>query len=181
MTDTAQGLKQILDAAPTGTVTYALMDGALDSTIVPTIEHSGCPAACLYGEAWQAPLRDVAPFVVELAPQAKFSSELLGWDWYANWGVFVQAPARLDAVATAMQALSVAEMPDGQEVFFRFYDPRVLRPFLAAAPSCDLSAVFAQVQRIVAPMVDDGLKGEGAVVYTWQHGALAAQKIRFTD
>lgn len=179
MTDTAQALAKILSAAPTGTQTYALMDCALDSTIYPTIQTSGCPATCLYGEIWQSGLSDIAPYLVTLTPSAKFSSELLTWDWYANWGYFVQSTASLDACAKAFTAVTTAALPDGSNAFFRFQDPRVIRTFLKTATADDLGAVFGKATRLVVPMADDGTSYEGAIVYTLANGALQQTETRF--
>lgn len=181
MTDTSQALKSILAGAPQGAKTYALMDCALDSTIYPTIQGSGCPMKCLYAEAWQSGLADIAPYLVELAPNAPFYTTLLSWDWYANWGCFVQSNADLDRLVSHLQTLTTAQVPGGQHAFFRFYDPRVLRPFLAVAAPDDLKAVFDGVARFVVPMLDDGLKGEGAIVYALDNGALKPVETRFDD
>lgn len=179
MTETSQALDTILKNAPSGTKTYALMDCALDSTVHPAIQDSGCPNTCLYAESWQAGLANIAPHLLELTPRAKFSTTLLSWDWYGNWGVFVQSSADLATLASQFKAITMAKLPDGKEAFFRFFDPRVLRPFLANASSNDLNAVFDKATRYVVPMVDDGLMGEGAIVYTLDNGALAQTETRF--
>lgn len=179
MTDTAQALAKILSAAPTGAKTYALMDCALDSTIYPTIHSCGCPAECLYTQSWQSGLSDIAPYLVELMPNAKFSNELLTWDWYANWGYFVQSAANLDDCAKAFTAVTTAILPDGSNAFFRFQDPRVVRTFLKTATTDDLGAVFGKATRLVVPMADDGTSCEGAIVYTLTNGALQQTETRF--
>ena len=180
MSDTAQGLKKILDGAPSGTKTYALMDCALQShTTYPAVQNSDCPSRCLYGESWQAGLVDVAPYLIELDPTAKFSNELLTWDWYGNWGYFVQSAASLDDCAQAFMPLTTATLPDRSEAFFRFQDPRVLRDFLQTASADNLKALFAKASRLVVPMADDGTSNEGAIVYTLEKGALHKTETRF--
>lgn len=179
MTETSQALKTILDAAPQGTKTYALMDYALQSTIRPTIQASGCASKCLYTQSWQTGLADVAPHLVELDPKAKFSAELLTWDWYANWGYFVQSAASLDECAQAFTAVTTAQLPNDVEAFFRFQDPRVLRVFFETASTEDLVAVFGKATRLIVPMADDGVSSEGAIVYTLKNGALKQSASRF--
>lgn len=180
MTETKQSLTQVLEAAPSGEKTFALMDCALDSIIYPTIKDSGCPIKCLYGEAWQSGLADIAPYLVELDPKAAFSSELLTWDWNGNWGCFVQSNASLDDLSVSLQALTTAQTPDGKEVFFRFQDPRVIRPFLANASPDNIKTLFAKAARIVAPTSDDNALGVGAIVYTQENGALKQTEIPIT-
>jgi len=180
MTETSQALKTLLDAAPTGSKTYALMDCALESTtIYPTIQSSGCPSRCLFTQSWQVDLADVAPYLVELDPKTQFSAELLTWDWYANWGCFVQSTASLDDCAQAFTAVTTAQLPDGTEAFFRFQDPRVLRVFFETASKDDLAAVFGKAMRLVVPMEDDGHSTEGAIVYTLENGTLKQSASRF--
>ncbi|MCR4376470.1 MAG: DUF4123 domain-containing protein [Rhodospirillales bacterium] len=180
MTDTAQALAKILSAAPTGAKTYALMDCALDSTLYPTIQASDCSAKCLYTQSWQSGLSDISPYLVELTPGAKFSSELLTWDWYANWGYFAQSAASLDDCAQAFAAVTSVKLPDGTNAFFRFQDPRVIRTFLQTASADDLQTVFGKATRLVVPMADDGTSSEGAIVYTLANGALQQSETRFT-
>lgn len=179
MTETPQALKTLLDAAPKGANTYALMDCALDSTICPTLHASGCAMKCLYTQSWQTPLGDVAPYLVELDPKANFSTTLLTWDWYANWGYFVQSAASLDDCAQAFMAVTTAQLPNHVEAFFRFQDPRVLRVFFETASADDVKAVFGKATRLVVPMADDGVSREGAIVYTLESGKLHQVATRF--
>jgi len=179
MTETSQALKSILDQAPKGSKTYALMDYALDSTIYPTVTASGCPAQNLYAETWQAGLNDIAPHLVELDPKSPFSSELLGWDWYGNWGYFVQSSASLSDVATPFQDMAVAILPDGQETFFRFVDPRVIRVFLPKLTTQSLKPIFNTANRLVVPTPDIHGETEGAIVYTLKNGTLTQSVTRF--
>jgi hypothetical protein len=157
------------------------MDCALDSTIFSTISASGCPLENLYTLAWQSGLSDIAPHLVELVPQAAFSQELLSWDWYGNWGYFVQAQAPLKELAASLSALTIVSSPDAKDAFFRFFDPRVLRPFLDASSEQDLRLVFAKASRFVVPMLDDGLRGEGAIVYAMNNDVLTKVGHRFTQ
>lgn len=179
MSDTAEALKTLLDAGPKGTKTYALMDCALDSTIYPTIQASGCPNQKLYGESWQSGLADIAPHVVELTSSAKFSTELLTWDWYGNWGYFVQSTTSLSDLAQSFADLTTAKLSSGEEVFFRFFDPRVIRVFLAQASKNDLQSVFAKAERLVVPSAEVQGEGEAAIAYTLKNGSLAQSETKF--
>lgn len=181
MSVTSEALQKILNAAPTGTKTYALMDAALDSTIYHTIKTNGSTYANLYTLSWQQPLEDIAPYAVELAPQSTFYQELLTWDWYANWGYFIQSPASLEQLSASFAPLTIAQLQNGTQGFFRFYDPRVIRPFLESASSTQLNIFFAKASRLVVPMLDDGLQGEGAIIYTVTNGALNQTENRFTE
>ncbi len=180
MTATSEALKTILGQAPKDSKTYALMDCALDSTIYPTIQASGCPVACLYADDWQKNFGDIAPHLVELTPSAKFSTELLGWDWYGNWGYFVQSQETLDQLSAAFAPLATVKMPDGATSFFRYFDPRVIRVFLAQADSAGLTAIFGQDHRLVVPTKEVPKEPEGAIIYTLANGKLVQSETQFT-
>jgi hypothetical protein len=181
MSTTSEALKAILSDVPAGTKTYALMDCSLDSTLYPAIIKSGCPLIGLYREPWQKKLGEIAPHLVELETGSPFYRELVSWDWYGNWGYFVQSGASLDDLGAALAPLTLATAPNGQQVFFRFFDPRVLRPFLSAATKTDIELLFTTATRFVVPMLDDGLQGEGAINYTAQDGALQRVERRFGE
>ena len=93
---------------------------------------TGC---CLYRGKLPADLAAAAPYLVRL----KHESELVRWLLSAglvgqHWGIFAVARANLKTMRRHFRSLLTVQLPDGKTVYFRFYDPRVLRTFL---PTCD--------------------------------------------
>ena len=53
--------------------------------------------------------------------------------WSKSWGVFLTSDKPLKDLRTHFRHFLTVKLPDGKQVYFRYYDPRVLRLFL---PTC---------------------------------------------
>ncbi len=74
------------------------------------------------------------------------------YNWLINdgkgdsWGIFIKTNLALDALAEQLQKLLIVTMQDdGRQVYFRFYDPRVLRTMLSTSDPVQLKEIFGQV------------------------------------
>jgi hypothetical protein len=94
------------------------------------VTTSGRPHACLYRGPLDPSLEAAAPWLVELAPDAAFTRLLLGQMWGKSWGVFVDAASPLDQVQRQLRGFLKVKDEKGRQLLFRWYDPRVLRPYL---------------------------------------------------
>ena len=61
------------------------------------------------------------------------------------WGIFAVSEADLETLWKRFQNLLTVESPEGEQLYFRYYDPRVLRPFL---PTC----IFDEINRFFGPV-----------------------------
>jgi len=61
-----------------------------------------------------------------------------------------------------LRLLTYAEMPDGEMVLFRFYDPRALRTFMPVASDEQKGGMFGDV---VDQFILENEAGDGIVVY----------------
>ncbi len=125
---------------------YALLDASRDPEIHPAVLATDRPWCCLYRGATARTLADAAPYLVELDPRARFTSWLLAKAWGRSWGVFVRSPADLAALRNHFRRLLMVRLPDDKVVYFRFYDPRVLRVYLPTCTPDELSFVFGPVE-----------------------------------
>jgi Domain of unknown function (DUF4123) len=86
----------------------------------------------------------VAPYLVYL------DSETLCWLckdlWTIPWGIFVMSKKQVDELFAHFVALLVRRLPDGKDWFFRYYDPRVLPPFLETCNTEELKAFYGPVR-----------------------------------
>lgn len=124
----AEAIRAHLQLAP-GESLYGVVDGAQDLELA-------YEAKCLYGqeivtlfEGGMAPaLADVAPYVVPVDPNTGY---LENWAsrWGKNAGVLLTTSAGRDELCRHLRAIFVVQDDKGQQYFFRFYDPRVLRVF----------------------------------------------------
>jgi hypothetical protein len=86
----------------------------------------------------------VTPYLVSL------DSEMLLWLqkhlWATPWGIFVMAKRPIDELFAHFVKLLVSRLPDGEDWFFRYYDPRVLARFLDTCNAQELKAFYGPVR-----------------------------------
>lgn len=113
---------------------FAAVDGARCPDLREGLMEMAPAHECLHPCAWDPCIDAVAPHLVELRPDEPFR----GWLFERCWGgercVWLTSPRGISEVGSHLRRLTVAEMPDGQMGYFRYYDPLVMRAFL---PSCD--------------------------------------------
>ncbi|MCY0986639.1 immunity protein Tsi6 family protein [Nannocystis sp. ILAH1] len=111
---------------------YAIIDAARSDRALQLVEESIDPYASLYdGEQGRA-FDDIAPYLVHLQPGSWLLERLVTEGWGDAWGIYVQSGAGFDKVRRHLrQFLKVEVEGEAKPMFFRFYDPRVLRTFAA--------------------------------------------------
>jgi hypothetical protein len=84
------------------------------------------------------------------------------YDWITtdgrgdSWGIFIKSELDLETLATQLQKLLIVSMQtDGRQVYFRFYDPRVLRGFLPTCQTTQLKEIFTGVENFYCEDEDD--------------------------
>jgi len=126
---------------------YAVLDGARDERIYSMICDSRAPWQSLY----DGPLPDVvaaaAPHLVQLARDDYFSSDLIAHGFGNCWGIFVECAAPFEEVRRHLRRFLRVRDPDGERLLFRFYDPRILRVFLATCTAEQLATFFGPAVR----------------------------------
>ena len=129
---------------------FAILDGARDDEIEPMIRSSTLPHACLYNEPLTDDLRSAAPHIIELKLDNEFTQQLIKLSWGQHWGIFLvtYSPATLDSVRQSFRKINIVQDPSGRAVFFRYYDPRVLRTYLPTCTPDEVKIVFGPVNEI---------------------------------
>lgn len=126
---------------------WAILD-ACDTPVVPARlgllppEKGGC--------LWSGEAREkywgVAPWL------AKVDVPLLDWIratlWDEPWGLFAEARATSDVLRKHFRRQLLAEAPDGKRMYFRFYDPRVLKTFLGTTTPAERAGLFGPVESL---------------------------------
>ena len=123
---------------------YAIVDAArVDEMPAMLFELEADPEyRSLFFETPQEELIDVAPFLVKLEEGSAFFSWLLEEQWGNSWGVFLTSEADFEDVFVHLKGLMKVEAPNDERLFFRFYDPRVLRVFLPTCNTEELKQMF---------------------------------------
>lgn len=138
---------------------FAVLDAGRDPRIFELVRHSNLLHESLFdGKEGQA-LAQVAPYVVELQRDAPLWRELLH-AWGQSWGVYFNTLGSLHEVRERIRTNLKMQAPNGSEVYFRFYDPRVLRGFLPVCTPQECAEFFGPVWRFVMEADDPGFAAE---------------------
>ena len=78
-------------------------------------------------------LADAAPYLVELPPDSSLTELLVREHWGQSFGSLLFSHADFKTLRRHLRKYLIVEGHDHKKMYFRFYDPRVLRSFL---PSC---------------------------------------------
>jgi pSer/pThr/pTyr-binding forkhead associated (FHA) protein len=124
---------------------YALLDAARDPKVLDGLRASKALFESLYEGARGEELAPWAPYLVFLPPQSRYLDQLVRESWGKSWGVFVISRGAFAEVRKHFRKFLLVKLPDGKEVYFRFYDPRVLRVFLATCNAEQMTAFFGPI------------------------------------
>ncbi len=150
----------ILDAARM----EALIDKAKDLT--PTFDS-------LYRGQSEETLATVAPYIFQVERGQEFEKWYFDNGWGDSWGVLVYSQEDMKSLHKHFRKFLMVKTEEGEELYFRFYDPRVLRIFL---PTCDkdqLKEFFGPVESYICEDEDPGF----GIVFSLQDGYLKQDRI----
>lgn len=142
----SQALAQRLFAVPETRV-YAILDGASVPQLPQTLARFDIEAECLFRGELEPDLAQVAPYLASVPFDAPFTDWLLQEGWGRHWGVFAVSAVDLRRLRMHLRTFLKVYGPDLKPLYFRYYDPRVLRTYLPTCNSQELRTVFGPVQR----------------------------------
>lgn len=138
---------------------FGVLDAARDEQVVPFLYGSGLQFQSLYEGLRGEELALVAPYLVSFPPDASAFPELVEQAWGESWGVFLRASASFRDLRRHLRRLLRVELDGGEQVLFRFYDPRVLRAYLPTCTGDEAAQFFGPV----ICFVTEGRRGESAL------------------
>jgi Domain of unknown function (DUF4123)/Inner membrane component of T3SS, cytoplasmic domain len=112
---------------------YAVLDASREPSVLKVILECKEQHQSLYEGPQGAQLAHFAPYLTRVPQKSALIDTLVHQAWSKSWGVFVTAETPLKELRTHFRHFLTVKLPDGQQVYFRYYDPRVLRLFL---PTC---------------------------------------------
>ena len=133
---------------------FALLDAAQDRRVLALLREQIHQFECLYEGKSAEDLANFAPYLTELAPGSKLLPELVRYGWANNWGVYVTSARPFAEVRKHFRRFLMVDTEDGKVLYFRFYDPRVLRAFLPRFTPEQTSDFFGPVEEYLAPGED---------------------------
>lgn len=133
---------------------FAVLDAARESRVLKLLRKSKQPYESLYEGPEGRDLAEVAPYLVSLADGPELLEQLVQVGWGRSWGIFLTSRLPFKETRRHLRKfLKVLDETSGQQLYFRYYDPRVLRTFL---PTCEAG----QRAEFIGPLEGFFLEGE---------------------
>lgn len=164
--DTLQAGKTFFDvhvlqnAAPLKTLqsqalpVFGVLDAARDRWIRPALAASGEQYQSLYEGPKGDALAEAAPYLVLLPPGSALLRALAEQHWGASFGIYLTCRLPFLEVRKHFRRLMIVKSEDDRKLYFRFYDPRVLRVYLPACSPTDAAAFFGPVRHFFTEAED---------------------------
>ncbi len=128
---------------------FAILDAARDVRILALLVLHKAECQSLYEGPEGAQLAQVAPYLVRLAADSPLLEALVKEGWGKSWGVYLTCASDFHEIRRHLRHFLQARLPDGEQVYFRFYDPRVMRIFLPTCIAEEASQFFGPIKRYV--------------------------------
>ncbi len=136
---------------------YALLDAAREPSVLKVIFESKEEYQSLYEGAAGAQLTHFAPYLVRIPPKSPLLDTLVQQAWAKSWGVYLTCGQPLKDLRTHFRHFLTVKLPDGKQVSFRYYDPRVLRLFLPTCNVEEITQFFGPVKHFLVEAEDPSL------------------------
>ena len=126
---------------------YAILDGASVSDLCPLLWEYEPEHVCLYRGELEPDMAAVAPYLVKLEYGKPFTRTVVEKGWGKHWGVFATTPADIDlrTLRKHFRRFLMVYGPEDKLLYFRYYDPRVLRVYLPTCNAEEIKTVFGPI------------------------------------
>jgi hypothetical protein len=138
---------RLFPAETEGINAYAILDGASIPGLLDHLYAEPRPDfVCLYRGELAPDIAEVAPYLVRLNPAEPVTQWILSEGWGQHWGVFALTRVAINPLRRHFRQFLMVKDPAGGPMYFRFYDPRVLRIFLPTCNREELRSLFGPIQ-----------------------------------
>lgn len=153
---------------------FGVFDAARDMRVLELLRESVEEVVSLYdGQAGEA-MAEAAPYLVSFPqslpspPGSSLLERLVHEGWGQSWGVWLTSSRPMVEVRRQLRRHLVVRNDQTEErLYFRFYDPRVLRVFLPTCLPKQRSEMFGELSRFL-------LEGEAGELVVFEKGAARA-------
>ncbi len=126
---------------------FAVVDAARDDRILILVRESVEHYESLYEGVEGEALAHVAPHLVQLPRGSGLLQRLVREGWENRWASFIEAPLSFKDLRRHLRRhLMVADADTRKKMYFRFYDPVVLRSFLPTSTVKQRAEFFGEIE-----------------------------------
>jgi hypothetical protein len=132
-------------------IVYAILDGARDKEIERIVRLGALKSACLYEGKLTFKMIQAAPYLVRLEKDHPQTLELIRKGWGNSWGIFAITYQGATHINIRHNCRKIARVkgPNGKNLVFRYYDPRVLRTYITQCDINDAEKVFGPISELI--------------------------------
>jgi hypothetical protein len=139
---------------------WAVLDAARDKRILELCRESVEEHRSLYEGLDGESLAHVAPYLVQLPAASRLLEALVREGWEKRWGIWITSRQSAREVRRHLRRFLMVEHAEtGQGMYFRFYDPEVLRTFVGTCSERQRAELFGDLRRVL-------VEGEGGALVT---------------
>lgn len=135
-------------------INYLILDAARMHSGISKAKHLQDNYVSLFSAETEEILADVAPYIFAYYPNSDFADWFMGDGWGKGWGIMVRSGCTVEELRTHCRKFLVKENEAGQEIYFRYYDPRVLSIFLPTCSAEQLKEFFGPIDYIMIEDID---------------------------
>ncbi len=155
---------------------FVVLDAARVGARMDAVRTASPDVSSLYRGAPGESLDAVAPYVARCVPHSDFNRILFGEGWGNSWGIFLSTRVTFAAIQHHLRHFLIVEDPARRKLYFRFYDPRVLRVFLPSCSGTQLKQLFGPIDSFILEDEDPA----SALVFRLDRGELRKDVIDLT-
>lgn len=146
-----QSLVKYLFSQPETNV-FTVLDGASVEQLPQLLWEHEPENICLYRGELEPDMAAVAPYLVKLEYDHPFTKLVCEKGWGKHWGIFAITPAEINLrdLRKHFRRFLMVYSPGGKLIYFRYYDPRVLRVYLPTCNAEELKIVFGPISSYIA-------------------------------
>ncbi len=130
---------------------YVILDGARDKQIERIVRLGELKSACLYEGKLTFKMAIAAPYLVRLEKDHPQTIEIIKKGWGNSWGIFAITYQGATHINVRHNCRKIARVkgPNGKNLVFRYYDPRVLRTYITQCDINDAEKVFGPISEFI--------------------------------
>ncbi|MFZ4546376.1 MAG: DUF4123 domain-containing protein [Bacteroidales bacterium] len=115
-------------------ISYIVFDAARMEAEIDNARAINPVFDSLYRGQSEETLSSVAPYIFTFERETEFRRWYFDKGWGDSWGIMLFADEEMKVLHKHFRKFLMVQTEEGKELYFRYYDPRVLRIFL---PTCD--------------------------------------------
>ena len=132
-----------------GAALYLLLDTASDESVMEHLAAASEPFAVLGPGKKNPELVPCSPVLVHCDEGTTLVDWFAREAWGGNHGVALTSPCELEQLAEHLDALLTVNLEGRGRLFFRLYDPRILRTYLPTCTEAEVAHFFGPVKRFL--------------------------------